>query len=644
VRAALETYSNVHRGTGHNSIVSTALFEHAREIVLDYLKLDRGRYVVIFCTPWALEMLKSRLKAGIYHIVSSREIGLPLGMRALAVEKKALPKGVPFQTGGEVVKLVSPNSVVWADVPHKFEAGTPSIVNVIAFAKALQVIACLGDEAFRTQGEWASTAAEILDRDALPAYSGKELLHALRKELVGRGVLVPTAEGQRPYINFDNGASTPTFSPIWDAVCRTWRQPEAVRSEIVREVREACAAFLGAPLDAYDIFFTCNTSEALNLAAWSLERDGEKGVETVVVNTLLEHHSNELPWRYLPGVSLIRFPVDAEGFVDLAALEALLREYNAERAHGTQRIRLVAVSGASNVLGSFNDIRAIGRIAHRYGARILVDGAQLVAHRKVAMQEDGIDYLAFSGHKMYAPFGSGALVVRKGLLRFAPVELAAIRASGEENVVGIAALGKAIALLQRVGMDVIEEEERAITRRALEGLSRIPDIEVFGVRDPASPRFPQKGSVIAFTLKRAPYNLVAQELVELGGIGVRTGCFCAHLISKRLLKIHPLRSTAAEVGLAILPRFTAAILPGLVRVSFGIENEGSEVDTLIQALERIAATPQSGIDRLAASTRNGTPCLPRTEVQDRIEAFTAARIERVYASEGENPLNAERQG
>ncbi|MFZ2420017.1 MAG: aminotransferase class V-fold PLP-dependent enzyme, partial [Anaerolineae bacterium] len=147
----------------------------------------------------------------------------------------------------------------------------------------------------------------------------------------------------------------------------------------------------------------------------------------VVVNTILEHNSNELPWRRLPGVALIRFPADDEGFLDLNALEALLRAYNQEGRHGRKRIRLVAVSGASNVLGVFNDLAEISRIVHRYGARLLVDAAQLIAHRKVEMAACGIDYLAFSAHKAYAPFGTGALVVRKGLLQFSSAELVRCR-------------------------------------------------------------------------------------------------------------------------------------------------------------------------------------------------------------------------
>ena len=228
----------------------------------------------------------------------------------------------------------------------------------------------------------------------------------LRQTLIGRGVRVPTVEGARPFINLDNGASTPTFAPIWDAVCQTWRQPGQVQQEIIQEVKSICAEVLGAPLAAYDVIFTSNTTEAINLVAESLSHESEQGIEPVVLNTLLEHNSNELPWRMIPGFSLIRLPVDAEGFVDLNELETLLRAYNQEGQHGKKRIKLVAVSGASNVLGVFNDLAEISRIVHRYGARLLVDAAQLVAHRKVEMEACGIDYLAFSAHKVYAPFGS----------------------------------------------------------------------------------------------------------------------------------------------------------------------------------------------------------------------------------------------
>ena len=591
VHAALETYSNVHRGSGHHSMVSTRSYEEARDAVQEYLGLRKDRYVTIFCTPRRADQLAARLKPGSFRSVSSREIGLPLGLRALAIERRALPRGIPFQTGGGTARLVSPGWVIWADAPDRFEAGTPAIVNVIAFAKALRLIQQYGADAFEGEDAVASPAAGILYRDALEPYTGRELLSELRKTLIGRGFRVPTTDGAKPYTNLDNGASTPTFEPVWDAVRRTWRQSAPVQQEIVREVKAICADFLGAPLADYEVIFTSNTTEAINLAAESLHNESEPGIETAVVNTLLEHNSNELPWRTTPGFSLIRMPVDAEGFLDHKELERVLSEYNRQGRHGNVRIKLVAVSGASNVLGSFNDLAEIGRIAHAYGARLLVDGAQLVAHRKVAMAECGIDYLAFSAHKAYAPFGTGVLVVRRGLLHFSAGEMTTIRSSGEENAGGIAALGKALLLLQRIGMDTIQEEEQALTAHALRGLATIPGIEILGIKDPESPRFARKGGVIVFDLKEMMADRVAKELSERGGIGVRSGCHCAHMLVKHLLHVSPSLERFQRVMLSLLPRVA---LPGVTRVSLGIENTETDIDVLVATLAKIARQQKVG--------------------------------------------------
>ena len=631
VHAALETYANVHRGSGHNSLVSTHLYEQAGDIVLEYLGLSKSKYVVIFCTPRRAELLTTQLAPGSYRSVSSQEIGLPLGVRALAVARKALPKGAPFQTGGGTARLVSPGWVIWAKAPDKFEAGTPAIVNVIAFAVALRLIQRFGKDAFRdavaakqevaakpaNAAKLASVeklaAADILYRDELERYSGRKLLDALRQTLIGRGVRVPTVEGARPFINLDNAASTPTFEPIWNAVCRTWRQPARVQGEIIQEVKAICAETLGAPPADYDVIFTSNTTEAINLTADSLRSESEPGSESIVLNTFLEHNSNELPWRSIPGVSLIRLPVDDEGFLDLNELEMLLRTYNQEDQHDKQRIKLVAVSGASNVLGTCNDLAAISRIVHRYGARLLVDAAQLVAHRVVEMTGWGIDYLAFSAHKVYAPFGSGVLLARKGLLSFGTAELALIRSSGEENAVGIAALGKALVLLQRIGLDVIREEEQALTGRALYGLTQIPGLKIYGVKDLDSPRFAQKGGVIAFDLGNILPSRVARGLAERGGIGVRYGCHCAHLLIKHMLHVPPLLQQFQGVMLTLAPRLS---LPGVVRVSLGIENSADDVDTLLRVLIGIARQPRTSVE---------------TNVQQRMDDFTRTAGQSVYA-------------
>jgi selenocysteine lyase/cysteine desulfurase len=615
VRAALETYSNVHRGNGHNSMVSTYLYEQARGIVLDHLGLDRDRHTVVFCSPRQEDQLRARLGRKGGQALSSRDIGLPLGLRAIAVRRDALPAGAPLQAGGGTARLVAPGWVVWAGTPDRFEAGTPAVVNVIAFARALQ----LGGDAPGDPAVAPRSAADILRHDRLEDYSGRQLLVELRKTLIGQRVPVPTLGGPSPFVNLDNAASTPTFEPVWEAVQQAWRQPDRVRRDIVREVKLICAEVLGAPPADYEVIFTANTTEAINLAAENLGRQAEAGIRPVVVNTIGEHNSNELPWRGLGGGGLIRLPVDPDGFLDPTELETVLQAYNEQHRHGAERIRLVAVYGASNVLGACHDLAEIGRIVHRYGAHLLVDGAQLVAHRKIDLAACGIDYFAFSAHKAYAPFGTGALVVRKGLLNFGAADLETIRSCGEENVGGIAALGKALVLLQRVGLEVIQDEEQALTARALCGLAEIPGLTVFGVATPDSPRFARRSGVIVFRLRNKMAGRVAEELAEQGGIGVRSGCHCAHMLIKRLLGVSKPLEQFQRLILNVFPRLS---LPGVTRVSLGIENTPEDIEALLDVLGRISRQPAAA----------GNPFRRRkTPVQEELDAFARAAADRVYA-------------
>ena len=162
---------------------------------------------------------------------------------------------------------------MWAAAPDRFEAGTPAIVNVIAFARALRLTRHFGDHAFEDTAAETRTAAEILHRDELDQHTGRALLRELRQTLIGRGVRVPTVEGARPYVNLDNGASTPTFEPVWAAVRQTWRQPAHVQQAVVQEARSIVADAVGAPPAEYDVIFTSNTTEAINLVAESTGRE-----------------------------------------------------------------------------------------------------------------------------------------------------------------------------------------------------------------------------------------------------------------------------------------------------------------------------------------------------------------------------------
>ncbi len=624
IYAALETYSNVHRGSGHNSMITTHLYEEARDIVLEHLSLDKNRFTVVFCTPRNTVSLTKQLAPGTYQILSVADIGISLGVRAMAIEKKALPKGAPLQTGGGTTKLISKDWAIWADGPDKFEAGTPAIINCIAFAKALLIIKQSGKDVFLNIPAGKLTAADILHHDDLSLFKGQKLLDELRKTMIGRDVLVPTVAGNKPFINFDNSASTPTFTPVWDAYRHATQQPLQIQQELIQEVKSVCAEVLNAPPENYDIVFTSNTTEAINLVAESLSRETNSGTEQFILNSIAEHSSNELPWRMIPGVKMIRLSVNNKGFLDMNELEAKLKAYNQEVKPGNKQISLVAVNGASNVLGICNDLAGISRITHKYGARLLVDAAQLIAHRKVDMEGFGIDYLAFSAHKVYAPFGSGVLAVRKGLLAFDAKELELIRSSGEENVGGIAALGKALLLLQRIGMDVVKADEQFLTAKLLSGLAIIPGLKVYGLKDPESPGFSDKLGVIVFAPKNKMPSRVAKQLALQGGIGVRYGCHCAHIIIKHLLGISPFMEGFQRLIQILYPKLK---LLGLVRVSMGIENSAEDVDKLIRVLQKILS-PGKASNGLDANSDKAVYTI--TEAEKQTADFMKASSQKVY--------------
>lgn len=584
IYSALETYSNVHRGSGHKSVVTTHLYEQARSIVLDYLGLSEKRFIVIFCSKRGASALTSVIETGRFQTISSGDIGLPLGVWAVAAERKALPGGAPFISGGGTARLISPGWVVWDKTPDRFEPGTPSIINIITFARALSVIKKSGTEIFMNPQAANLTGKEILYSDNLNNFSGKELLSELRKTIIGAGVSVPTAEGIRTYINLDNSASTPAFSTVWNAVRITWRQPQNIQQEIIEEARSVCARFLGAPQSEYDTIFTSNTTDAINIVAESLKHESSNETETIVLSTILEHSSNDLPWRAVAD-DVIRLSINEEGFIDLKELESLLSDYNQKFIHGNKRIKIVSITGASNVLGICNDIMEISTVVHKFGARLFVDAAQLVAHRKVEMERSGIDYLAISAHKVYAPFGTGVLVAKKGLLNFSQSELKQINESGEENPGGIAALCKTLILLERAGMEEIMKEEQVLTKRLLQGMSKIEGITVFGVKNPDSPSFVRKGGVIVFGLKGMMSNSVAEELAVRRGIGIRYGCHCAHILIKHILGLSPGLQKFQRIIVTLFPFLR---LPGLARVSLGIGNTEEEIDTFLSVLRNMS--------------------------------------------------------
>lgn len=515
-------------------------------------------------------MLTGQMKKSSFKILSSEDTGLSLGVTALAVKKSALLKHLKSDTGGGTARIISPEWVVWAKKPDRFEPGTPQVVNVIAFAIALLQIKKYGTLDIPND---TLSVPELLYADEWQDFKGKQLLDKLRHAHIGRNILVPSSEGLVPFINLDHAASTPTFSPVMDVFFKMLKQPRHVQEEVVKEVKKICAAVLGAPANGYDIIFTANTTESINRVAADLP---DEESEPVVMNTYLEHNSNELPWRAVPGVSLIRVPIDPDGFIDLQQMENYLLEYNKERKHGKKRIVLVTVSGASNVLGTCNDLTAVSTLVHRYGAYLMVDAAQLVGHRSINMHETGVDYLVFSAHKMYAPFGSGALIVRKGLMKTyeGPDNI--------ENAAGIAAMGKALNLLHRIGFDLIQKEEHALLERLLAGMISIHGITIHGIKQGAS--LQKKTGVVAFHFEKMLSSGTAKEMAKKG-IGVRYGCHCSHILIKHLLHVGP----GLEKFQRIIARMISGVeFPGVTRASIGIENTPSEIDRFLDVLNAAA--------------------------------------------------------
>jgi len=586
IYAALETYSNVHRGSGPASVVSTRLYEMARTTVLNHLGLKQKDYQVIFCSPIRASKLTAKMKADDYQMISSADIGLNLGVTALAVKQNALPKDIPAITGGGTTQLYGPDWVMWAKAPtDRFEAGTPAIINCIAFAKALMIIQQLGKDAFAKEDTQAGTVDDILYTDALQQLSGMKLLETLRQDWIGSKLQVPTLKGMSSYINLDNSASTPAFEPIWQAFRKAYRQPSEVQKALLAETKAIVSQFFGAPQDQFDVIFTSNTTESINLLADSINagnREQAVDNESIILGSLLEHSSNDLPWRGIKKHKLMRLTVDKAGKYDLKALESLLHDHNGN-ADSKTSIRLVALSGASNITGFCNDIGTIGKLTKRFGTQFFVDAAQLAAHRKIDMQSSNIDYLAFSGHKMYAPFGTGALIVRKGLLNFDDQELISIQASGNENIGGIAALAKALLLIKQIGFETIEAEEHKLLLKALSGLTSIPEIKIHGYPDSKESEIEHHTAVIPFEIKNNLNISLAKKLAGHGGIGSRFGCHCAHLFIKYLLDFTPAQDRIQRFVLKIVPILN---LQGLLRVSFGIQNTENDVDVMLQSLQQ----------------------------------------------------------
>ena len=316
-------------------------------------------------------------------------------------------------------------------------------------------------------------------------------------EVVGADLSVPLVQGgSARYVNLDYAASAPALRavadrvaellPLYSSVHRGAGYASAVCTSAYEAARAEIAAFVGAG-DDDAVVFTRNTTDALNLLATAVPGSapgggagGLGGGAGGVVHLDIEHHANLLPWQRL-GARVVR--AGGTRAETVAAVEAELAASPAA---------LLAVTGASNVTGECPPLAELTSIAHRHGARIVVDGAQLVPHRRVSLAESGIDYLAFSGHKIYAPFGAGVLVGRRDWLEAAPpylvgggavrevrlggTEWAAVPArheAGTPNVVGAVAVAAACRAVAALGPDAVTAHETTLVRRLTQGLAAV---------------------------------------------------------------------------------------------------------------------------------------------------------------------------
>jgi cysteine desulfurase/selenocysteine lyase len=448
--------------------------------------------------------------------------------------------------------------------------------------------------------EPASTATNHRPRELKDGLAIEEI----RQRVVGLDVKVPTLDGsRRPYVNFDNAATTPAF---WD-VCETldlflpWYSSihrgagfkSGVATEAYDDARRIVGNFFGADPSEQVVIFVKNSTEAINKAA----RRIPLSPDDVVLISLMEHHSNDLPWR--PQATVLHAAVTPQGELDLEDVRRKFAEYG-------KRIKLLAITAASNVTGVITPIHELAELAHSYGARILVDAAQLAPHRAINVGPAGdpghIDFLVASAHKMYAPFGTGVLIGPREIFgRGAPdysgggtVEIVTEDdvywtsppdrdEAGSPNVLGALAMAAACRVLQEIGMDRLAQHEADLTRCTLEELKTIEGIELYGNSNPADAG--DRVGVIPFNVKGLPHYLVGAVLSTEYAIGVRNGCFCAHPYVLRLLDIpDPVAWSWRKQVVAGV----RAHLPGLVRISYGCYNSLEEVDWLVRALRKIA--------------------------------------------------------
>lgn len=393
-------------------------------------------------------------------------------------------------------------------------------------------------------------------------------------------------------INLDNAATTPVFKSVLDriskacelygAIGRGLGQKSEYSTKIYAESRDYILDFFNASKEKYTVIFVNNTTEGINRLSNILIEDKSN----IVITTRMEHHSNDLPWRGKCNLKYIE--VDENGRLKLDELEYLL-----DKNKGL--VKYVTITAASNVTGYTNNLSYLSNLVHKYNAKLIIDGAQIVAHKKIDFSKINIDYLVFSAHKMYAPFGSGAIIglkedferlnsdlkgggTVKSVLDDSEILLTPPEKdeAGSPNFFGAIALVQAMKELENIGYDVIEKNEKILLEHTIKGLNSIKNVISYADNINIDDRL----GIVIFNIKDIYHAECAKLLASLRAIAVRQGAFCAHPYVKRLLNVK-----AEESGRHLVD--TTCKMPGMVRASFGVYNSLKEIDIFLNTIELI---------------------------------------------------------
>ncbi len=409
--------------------------------------------------------------------------------------------------------------------------------------------------------------------------------------------IIPSLEAMQKVVRLNNAATTPPFAETVAEVTEFLQTYGALHrgagpyadktSHAVAQAIQTIKDFLHVDAEQ-ELLFTHNTSCAINVFARMLCLS--KG--DVVITSSIEHTSNNLPWRYNTDAEIVEVRTNASGALDMAHCEQLARQY-----YG--RLKLIAITGASNLTGYIPDLRRLSDIAHRNDALLFIDAAQLAPHRRINMQRDGIDALAFSAHKVYAPFGIGVLALPKNLLHQPPVDPAGgsidmlssynlvwspaeeRHQSGTWNATGIIALAKSCDILTQ-NFTAIQEHEKKLVRYTAEALRAIPEITLYV--DSQKSIAEDRIGTFAFNLSGYHHALVSAILDHEYHIETRAGTICNHRLVRRWLNISDSEQEMIEEKMKHGDRLASY---GIVRASIGCHNTQQDIDALTNALKNI---------------------------------------------------------